>query len=408
MEDEIGNQQVEPIECHRQGNEFRISPISIALPKPKIDEAGAKLSDGRRYIFQSERMQRVIDTIAMRLLLRGDIFIAGETGTGKDPTARLIHDLARTCGRTGEFVKVDCTTIGEGFFESTLYGHEKGAFTGANGLRKGQAEIAEGGTLYLDEIGELGSGQQIKLLNFLQDRKIIRLGATKQTEIDVLVVLATNRDLEEMIRAGRFRLDLAQRFDKRIELPPLRERREDILLLADYFLKNKSDELTRGLKREGETAPAIHFILSDQAKDLLLRYDFPGNIRELEKIICEAIESTLRSQLTPGGLLISFEQVMISAQALAAAFRETAWKRGSTGRRSISNGGSAEKETWNERKIRHQEETRRQLREALETCNWNIAKAAEKLKMSRQAFWAQLRSNGVTIDRFHASQGAVR
>jgi transcriptional regulator with AAA-type ATPase domain len=149
----------------------------------------------------------------------------------------------------------------------------------------------------------------------------------------------------------------------------------------------------------------------------LLKYDFPGNIRELQKIICEAIESTLRSQLTPGGLVISFEQVTISAQAIGQAFRETAWKRGSIGRRRRSDEGSIKRETWNERKVRHQEETRRQLLQALEACNWNLAAAARDLKMSRQAFWAQLRSNGVNcagesdctaLDGFHASQGAVR
>src|SRR5262249_25508417 len=148
---------------------------------------------------------------------------------------------------------------------------------------------------------------------------------------------------------------------KRIELPPLRERREDILLLADYFLKNKSAELIRGLKKGREASSAIQFILSDPAKELLLKYDFPGNIRELQKIICEAIESTLRSQLTPGGLVISFEQVTISAKAVAQAFRETAWKRGLIDGPRKSDGETMKRETWNERKMRHQEETRRQL-----------------------------------------------
>ena len=200
------------------------------------------------------------------------ILLTGESGTGKEVAARMVHSLSK---REGPFVPINMGAFPEHLLESELFGYEKGAFTGADLRKQGLVESAQGGTLFLDEIAELPLHLQVKLLRVLQERKVQRLGSLKGTPIDLRVVAATNRDLEEQLKLGKFREDLYYRINViRVRLPPLRDRREDIPLLAGAFLAHFSSNMGRRI--EG---------ISQNALDLLLRHDFPGNVRELENAI---------------------------------------------------------------------------------------------------------------------------
>ena len=200
------------------------------------------------------------------------ILLTGESGTGKEVAARMVHSLSK---REGPFVPINMGAFPEHLLESELFGYEKGAFTGADLRKQGLVESAQGGTLFLDEIAELPLHLQVKLLRVLQEKKVQRLGSLKGTPIDLRVVAATNRDLEEQLKLGKFREDLYYRINViRVRLPPLRDRREDIPLLAGAFLAHFSSNM--GRKIEG---------ISQSALDLLLQHDFPGNVRELENAI---------------------------------------------------------------------------------------------------------------------------
>jgi len=207
--------------------------------------------------------------------------VLGESGTGKELIAKAIHSLS---GRTGKLVPVNCGAIPEDILESELFGHEKGAFTGAISSRIGRFQLADNGTIFLDEIGEMSPKLQVKLLRVLQERKVDPVGSTRSTDVDVRVIAATNKDLAEEVKAGRFREDLYYRLQVvPITLPPLRERSGDVELLARHFLARQAAELSR---------PELSF--SDEALQLLSSYQWPGNIRELENfvertaILCES------------------------------------------------------------------------------------------------------------------------
>jgi two-component system response regulator AtoC len=197
------------------------------------------------------------------------VLIRGETGTGKELIARLIHLLSPR--NSHPFIEVNCAAVPENLFESELFGHEKGAFTGASSQRKGRFEVAQGGTLFLDEVGELPLHLQAKMLRALQEKKISRVGSEKEIKIDVRVLAATNRDLKKMIGEGEFREDLYFRLNVLdISIPPLHKRKEDIPLLVSFFLEKY------GLQE-------ISF--TQEAMDFLVRYSYPGNVRELEHIV---------------------------------------------------------------------------------------------------------------------------
>ncbi len=197
------------------------------------------------------------------------VLIKGETGTGKELLAKLIHYLSPR--KDAPFIEVNCAAVPENLFESELFGHERGAFTGASNLRRGRFELAHTGTIFLDEIGELPLNLQPKLLRCLQEKRITRVGGEKDIEVDVRIVAATNRDLKAMAIEGSFREDLYYRLNVfEIEIPPLRRRKEDIPPLLDFFLKKHSPRPVE---------------LSPEAKDLLIRYPYPGNVRELEHVV---------------------------------------------------------------------------------------------------------------------------
>jgi transcriptional regulator with GAF, ATPase, and Fis domain len=200
------------------------------------------------------------------------VLIEGETGTGKEQVARAIHQASNS--RTGPLVAVNCAALPETLLESELFGHEKGAFTSAVGQRRGRFEMAHGGTIFLDEVGDVPATMQAKLLRVLQERRFERVGGTESIEVDVRVIAATNRSLQRLVKQGTFREDLYYRLNVvKIDLPPLRERLEDIPLLATHF--------TEKYARAGEAARQI----SPRAMEALLNYRWPGNIRELENAI---------------------------------------------------------------------------------------------------------------------------
>jgi two-component system NtrC family response regulator len=208
---------------------------------------------------------------------RATVLIQGESGTGKELLARLIHHLSPRSTRS--IIAVNCGALHENLLESELFGHEKGAFTGATARRIGRFEEADGGTLFLDEVSELSPQIQVKLLRFLQEHEFQRLGGNQTLNSDVRVISATNRDLEQRVKEGAFREDLFYRLNVVVmSIPPLRERREDILPLIDHFLKRFAEE--NGREIEG---------LTSEAQDILLKHDYPGNVRELENIIERAV-----------------------------------------------------------------------------------------------------------------------
>jgi two-component system response regulator PilR (NtrC family) len=219
-------------------------------------------------------MFKMVETIAKT---NSTVLITGESGTGKDLVARAVH--FNSLRREHPFVALNCGGLPETLLESELFGHMRGAFTGADTNKKGLVEVAERGTIFLDEIGEMNQTMQVKLLRVLQDRKFRRLGGTEEVQADIRVIAATNQDLQKMVAEGRFREDLYYRINViQVHLPPLRDRREDVPLLADHFLAKYA-------KAAGKSVSGI----SHEAQDLLSAYGWPGNVRELENVIERAV-----------------------------------------------------------------------------------------------------------------------
>jgi len=226
---------------------------------------------------QSPALKRVFKAIETVAPAGTTVLILGETGTGKELVARALHNLSSRRGKA--LVKVNCAALPSGLIESELFGHEKGAFTGAVARKIGRFELAHGGTLFLDEIGDLPLELQPKLLRVLQEGEFERVGGSETTTVDVRVITATNRDLETAVREGRFRPDLYYRLNVfPIQLPPLRERKEDILLLVRYLAQRYGARL-------GKRIPAV----SQATMDVLQAYPWPGNVRELENVIERAM-----------------------------------------------------------------------------------------------------------------------
>ena len=228
-------------------------------------------------VYGSQKMEEVLGLVARAAPSQATILIRGESGTGKELIANAIHYASPRSGKP--LVKVSCSALPETLLESELFGHEKGAFTGAIQRRIGRFEEGDSGTIFLDEIGDFSPAIQVKLLRILQDKEFQRLGSNLTLKADVRVIAATHRNLEEAMKRGDFREDLYYRLNViSIHLPPLRERREDIPLLIDYFLKKYSKENRKSISD-----------ISKEARALLLRYPFPGNVRELENLIERAV-----------------------------------------------------------------------------------------------------------------------
>lgn len=263
---------------------FKIDEVRINIANAlrsknlEVENRSLKKEMTREYSFQSlvgnsDAMHRIYEMIKRVSQTPTNVLITGESGTGKEMVAKAIHFNGPLKDRP--FVTVNCGAIPESLMESEMFGHKKGSFTGAVVDKSGLFEVADGGTLFLDEVGELPVSIQVKLLRAIQERVIRRVGGTDDTKVDVRIIAATNRDLEDMVKKSEFRQDLFYRLNViNIKTPSLRERPEDVPLLANHFLQKYNNRLTKSIGG-----------ISAEAMDLLKKYDYPGNVRELENII---------------------------------------------------------------------------------------------------------------------------
>jgi two-component system, NtrC family, response regulator len=313
------------------------------------------------------QMQTVFATIKKVASIDVPVLILGESGTGKEIVAQAIHQ--RGIRKEGNFVAINCGAIPENLLESELFGHEKGSFTGAQSLVRGKVEFADQGTLFLDEIGEMPALLQVKMLRFLQDQLIQRVGGREDISVDTRIVAATNIDINEAMKSGTFREDLYYRLGViSIELPPLRERGDDIELLANVFLRRFSNEFN--IKARGFSAASLKWI-SD--------YAWPGNVRELENKIKRAIVMADTPILEPWDL--GFEEKAIASNDEAQSERSPSAK-------GIDFEGMTLKDA------RHRVEIEL-LQCVMEKCQGNVLKAAELLAVSRPTFYDLLKKHGL-------------
>ena len=280
---------------------FKVEEIKLiiknALEKKNLQKENTLLKQvvRNRYHFgniigQSPKMTVLYDLLEKVSPTKTNILIAGESGTGKELVAKAIH--YNSPRKEKPFVTLNCGAIPESLIESELFGHMKGAFTDAIATKKGLFEVADEGTIFLDEISELPLLMQVKLLRVLQDKEFKRVGGTEDIRVDVRIISATNKDLEEAVKEKRFREDLFYRLNViQIKLPPLRDRKEDIQILANHFLKKYSEELSKSILR-----------ISPDAHQILLNYDYPGNVRELQNIIERAVALESSQELTLNNL----------------------------------------------------------------------------------------------------------
>jgi two-component system response regulator HydG len=235
------------------------------------------LFDASRIVGRSPVMKKTLETVATVAPTEASVLILGESGTGKELIANALHQGSNRAEK--RFIKVNCAALPETLLESELFGHEKGAFTGAVGRKPGRFELADGGTIFLDEIGEMSLATQAKLLRVLQEREFEPLGSTRTVKVDIRIIAASNKMLLDEVKNGHFREDLFYRLNVvPIILPPLRERKEDIPLLTEHFLKVYNE-------KNGRSIQGFH----PRALDALMRYSWPGNIRELENVVERAV-----------------------------------------------------------------------------------------------------------------------
>ena len=296
------------IEAMRRGAyDFIAKPFSTAELRALVQKAfekGAIVAENHRLraqvdrldkgsdglLFHSEAMRRILELVRRMATSRSTVLITGESGTGKERIARAVHEASDRASKP--FVVVNCGAFPEQLIESELFGHERGAFTGATARKVGIFRDAEGGTVLLDEVGELPLQMQVKLLRVLQERKVRGVGESHETAVDVRILAATNRDVERDVKAGTFRQDLYYRLNVlRIEVPPLRDRREDVPVLANHFLERCAHEHGKVLRGFGPDALRA-----------LDAYAFPGNVRELENIVERAVALSMTSTIGLGDL----------------------------------------------------------------------------------------------------------
>ncbi len=315
-----------------------------------------KRYDHRGVISKSHKMERIFELIATIADTRSTVLIQGESGTGKELIARAIHYESNRA--LNPFVTVSCAALVESLLESELFGHEKGAFTDAKTLKRGKFEQADGGTLFLDEIGEISPKLQLNLLRVLQEREFHRVGGEETIRVDVRVVAATNRNLEQAVREGAFREDLFYRLNViSVQVPPLRERKEDIPLLVDHFIGKVNMESSKRV--EG---------ISEEALQLLIEHDWPGNVRELENVVERAVIINKGGIILPGDLPPNLV-TMAEAKIAHAAPQRTL-----------------------------QEVERIHVLETLIDNGWNIQRSARILGIDRTTLYAKIKRYGLKPD----------
>ena len=303
-------------------------------------------------VWRSDAMKKVNEAIETVAPTDATVLITGESGTGKEVVARAIHALSTR--RFHPMVPVHCGALTETLLESELFGHEKGAFTGAQYRKKGKFEVAEGGTIFLDEIGDISLKTQTDLLRVLQEREIVRVGGNQPIKVDFRVIAATNKDLEKLIEEGHFRPDLFYRLNVfHVELPPLRDRKEDIPLLVNHFTKKFAEQMNKKITR-----------VASVAMSMLQQYPWPGNVRELENAVERAMVVAQEPEL---------RETDFSLKAKAAAM-------------STTNG------TGTPRKLEDIE--KEHILHVLEETNWNQTRAAELLDIDRVTLHHKIKKYG--------------
>ena len=332
-------------------NEKLLADVRAAVARHRAEEENVQLKRAlkQRYNFEnivgkSEPMLKIFDLVAQVAPSRTTVLLQGESGTGKELIAKAIH--LNSPRRERSFVPVNTGSMPADLLESTLFGHVKGAFTSAIASKKGLFEIADRGTLFLDEIGTMGMETQSKILRVLQDRKFMHLGGVQEVQVDVRIIAATNVDLKQLVRDGKFREDLFYRLNViTIDLPPLRLRREDIPLLVEYFLKKYSEENER---------PQRH--ISHEALRALVNYSWPGNVRELENAIERAVVLSagpeIGTDLLPSHIVERGGAMPILEHRMDASLFDIV-----------------------------EDCERRIITDMLEKCNWNQTEAAERFRV---------------------------
>ncbi|WP_163716847.1 sigma-54 interaction domain-containing protein [Mangrovibacterium lignilyticum] len=334
----------------------------LEVLRQKNKELESKLNDGQRpvnIVGNSGKMRDVYSLVNMVAETNSTVLIRGESGIGKELIADAIHYSSKRAKNS--FVKVNCSALPDSLIESELFGHEKGAFTGADSRRKGRFELADGGTIFLDEIGDIPLSTQVKILRILQQREFERLGGTETIKVDVRIVAATNRKLEEMIENGEFREDLFYRINVfPLFIPPLRERRDDIPLLVDHFIEKFNKRNGTGVKR-----------ITTSALNMLMVYSWPGNIRELENCVERACILTTDDVIHSYNLPPSLQTADSTNTQARGGLMYTV------------------------------EQVEKQLiREALTSTKGNIAKAAEILKVTERMLGTRVKKYEIDAWRF--------
>jgi DNA-binding NtrC family response regulator len=350
-------------------NEKLLADIAAAIGRRRAEEENQQLKRilGKRYRFEniigkSEPMQKIFDLVQQVAPSRSTILLNGESGTGKELIARAIH--MNSPRRDRPFIPVNTGSMPADLLESTLFGHVKGAFTSAVASKKGLFEVADKGTLFLDEIGTMSMETQAKILRVLQDRKFMHLGGIHEVQVDVRIVAATNVDLRQQVKEGRFREDLFYRLNViSIELPPLRNRKEDIPLLVEHFIRKFCEE--NGKPNLTISSPALH---------LLLDHNFPGNVRELENVIERAVVLASGPFITPDLLPDSIvgrpsTLSMIGAREDASLFDIM------------------------------EDAERRIIGEMLEKCAWNQTEAAKRFRIPLSTLNQKIKRLGIELEK---------
>ncbi|GFO68263.1 sigma-54-dependent Fis family transcriptional regulator [Geomonas limicola] len=345
--------------------------VENALAMTRLKEENASLRGmvlkSHEMIGSSAAMQRLKEQIEMVAPTNASVLITGENGTGKELVARSVHYLSQR--RDKPFIEINCAAIPEELIESELFGHERGAFTGAVSQKKGKFDLADGGTLFLDEIGDMSLKTQAKVLRILQEKKFERVGGTRTLEVDVRVVAATNKHLEEEIRNGAFREDLYYRLNVvPFKVPALRERRDDIPLLAEYFLNAYCNREGRELKR----------IVPD-AMEALRRYDWPGNVRELKNIVERLVIMTSGGTITVNHLPDYF--------------------RGEPGGREAGGGRLDSVLELSSLREAREEFEKEFIIQKLEEHDWNVSRTAEAIELERSNLHRKIKSYGIDIKK---------
>ena len=341
--------------------ERALETVRLRTENAELRAALDRSKGGRKIVGNDPSLQRVFDTIAAVAPTRATVLVTGESGTGKSLVAKMVHEASPR--RAGPFVEMNCGALPEGLLESELFGHTKGAFTGAASARTGRFLAADHGTMFLDEIGTSTPALQLKLLRVLQERKFEPVGSEEPVEVDVRLVLATNEDLGKCVAEGRFRQDLFYRISVvPIHLPPLRERIGDVPLLAQHFLRRFTEENGKSIAE-----------VDDSTMTILQSHSWPGNVRELENVIERGVILARGDRLMPGDLP---PQLTRSAPA-------------PTGDRPLPLKRALE---IPEREI---------IERTLRSHNWNRQRTAQALDINRTTLFNKMRKYGLLDLRFH-------